>query len=260
VGPRGWLIILVMGVGGLFSFGLLTKLVIDQSPDLKNIIRFKAALLRDFSEKGIQEVQLRREQRQAYCLSLTPDRSLSEKELVRLDGEVAEYFLKEFGGKSVQMLRISYLSEGSGCQGGTEYRTKEMALNAFRRGLLSPGQRDRLEKRLKADLSCRLVSLERRGPTVEVAVESPPGFAGDARQLALRLESLVREEFRQAPYGDLSLRIAAGPGGEPGRVEPGATSPAPEKDPSKAPSPLPSRERRLPLEVRFDFQGKELRG
>jgi hypothetical protein len=225
-----------MGVGGLVSFGLLTKLVIDQSPDLKKIILFKTALARDFAERGISEIQLRKEQRQVYRLSLASDRSMSEEELVRFDGELAEYFLKNFPEKSAQILRISYLSAGSGCRAATERRAKEVSLNALRRGLLQPSQRAHLEERLRADLSCRLVSLERHGPAVEAAVESPPGFNGDARQLASRVEGLVREELRSAPYETLSLRLWAA--GEQG-PSPGATAPPPE--------------------VRFDSRGKELR-
>lgn len=253
---RGSVIILATGVGGLFAFGFLTKLVIDSRPDLQNIIRFKAALAQDFGEKGICEVQLRKEQRQSYRLSLTlsAERSASEKEsgfkegglekdeaLARLDGEIAEYFLKNFPERSARVLRISYFSPGtSGCQGSSEFRTKEVALDAFRKRLSSQSHRAPLEERFRSSLSCRLVLFEQQGPELQIGVEAPPGFAGDARQLAVRLEGLVREEFRSGPYGILALRIL--PAGE---------QVTPPKDEPRG---------KCLLEARFDFRGRELRG
>ena len=52
-----------MGVGSLGLLGLMTKFAIDSSPDLQAMIRFKAALARDFQTRGVEEVSLRREQR-----------------------------------------------------------------------------------------------------------------------------------------------------------------------------------------------------
>ena len=238
MGPRAWIAILGLGVGGIFVFGFLTKFAIDSNPDLQAIIRFKAAFARDFEDRGVGDVSLKKSaKKRGHQILVTIPASAAQGGASGLDEEIAEYFVKNFEARGGMFLDIAYQAPARlGCEGPAMLRRAEVPLLPVKARLADREAAQRLSKRLEGERGCRLASFARVERELVVDVEVPAKPAGDPREDARKIEVIVRTELRAQPYASLRLRIHA-------RPQAGATTP-----------PLPF------FEVRYDGAGKELGG
>ncbi len=238
MGPRAWIAILGLGVGGILVFGFLTKFAIDSSPDLQAIIRFKAAFARDFEGCGVGDVSLKKSaKRRGHQILVTMPASAAQTRAPELDEEIAEYFVKNFETRGGMVLEIAYQAPVRlGCEGPAMLRRAEVPLLPVKARLADREAAQRLSKRLEGERGCRLASFARVERELVVEVEVPVKPADDPRDDARKIEIIARTEFRAQPYASLCLRIHA-------RPLAGA-----------APPPLPF------FEVRYDGAGRELGG
>jgi hypothetical protein len=61
MGSKSWSVIIGLGLACIVVLGVLTKVAIDSSPDLQAIIRFKTAFAKDFEDRGVSEVSVRKQ-------------------------------------------------------------------------------------------------------------------------------------------------------------------------------------------------------
>jgi hypothetical protein len=243
MGAKAWLLILGIGMATVVVMGMMTKFVVDSSPDLQDVIRFKTAFADTFGARGMEEVSVRRlGEKNGYELLVTGTFPASDGEGETLDREVAEHFLKSFGARrKPQHLKISYLRRaGFGCGKEEPYREKEVSLVRLRAEVEERERRAALGEDLRRLPGCRLLGVEREKSVlaVEVEVAGPEGEdagggdSGGALDLAGRLQALVKKHFK---YETLRLRLV-------GPASPEAAAAG----------------SRFLLEVRFDFHGRRL--
>jgi hypothetical protein len=234
---RPWIAILAIGIVALLVLGFLTKLAVEASPQLQNVIRFKTAFAKDFNDERVEEVSLRKSSRGGgYQLILRSRRDAPLPESQDLDQRIAEYFVEKFPDKDARRLEISYEWVGSmGCEGGAPYRSKEVALLSVREGIEEKVRRDKAAAALLRDHSVSVRTWKREGRDLLVELDLPSSATGDGRSVALRLEPAVREACRAVPYSQLRLVLRRG--GDPAA---GGSSP-------------------LTEEFRFDPRGREVK-
>lgn len=250
---RAWVGIVVIGILGLTLLGFLTKFAIESNTDLQDIIRFKTAFARDFSDRGIEEVSLRRRHAGGrYSLVLTGSRDDLGSNIPTLDREVAAYFVENFPDEAARVLDISYVAEGAfGCRDDSFSRRQEVALGPLRRDLALREVRDRLSRALLEQSGSKLVTDRRDNRVLTVEVEAAPGASNseaDLRSLALEIEPIIRQHLRVHPYVRLRLRVVGDSRGGP----PAVTSSGKSATPGSAPPTQKS------VEVQFDARGRPI--
>lgn len=240
---KAWFGILITGIVGLLALGYLAEMALESSPELQRIVQFKTAFAQDFESRGVETVQLRKAAGgSSYHLLLARRWDGNDpRDLERLEAEIARYFVERFPEADVRALQIYHIQAGAReLEEGSAYRVGTQALGPARAARKAEARRSALVERLGKDFQVRWVGEERHERVVTVTLDPPRASWGDLRGLSLRLEPIVRERYRDEPYGTLILRW------EPSSGEAGVTG--------GEEGGLP-----LPEEVRFDGRGREVR-
>lgn len=239
MGSRAWIVILGLGIGSVVILGIITKVAVESSPELQAMIRCRAALAQELGPTGVEDVSLRRSrERRGLTLKLTFPRARLGTQLEALDQTIAERLLEQFKGDAGGVLEIDYQSIASwGCAGATSVRQALVPLAPVRVRLADRQAASALDTRLQASNRGRLANHRRSERELIVEIELPPGFVGEATELAFGLEPEIRTTFGGNLYQQLLVKLQ--------RASPTEASAVP---------PLPT----PPSEVRFDRLGREL--
>jgi len=226
MGSKAWIVILVMGIVGIVSMGLLTNFALSSAPQLKQAVEFKAALAKDLGP-SVEEVSVKRLPTQGYQIVITVPPGGDE---AATDLRVARFFAANHTDTLAGRLEVARAAPVTfGCGSPRVYSNREFALGEVRREIAEEARRERLTKAISSVAGCRLLSETRNGGTVRVEVEAPAAAGPDLAALAKRLEAGARAELRAPPYTSLEIRVTAESG-----------TPA-------------------PVEMRFDSRGREIR-
>ena len=226
MGSKACIVILVMGIIGVVSMGLLTNFALSSAPQLKQAVEFKAALAKDLGP-SVEEVSVKRLPTQGYQIVLTVPPGGDE---AAADLRVARFFASNHSDRVAGRLEVARAAPVAfGCGSPRIYSNREFALGEVRQELAEETRREKLSKAVANVAGCRLISQTRKGGLVRVEVEAPVTAGSDLAALAKQLEPGARAELRLPPYTTLEVRI----------TQPSGKS--------------------APVELRFDTRGREIR-
>ena len=226
MGSKAWIVILVMGIVGVVSMGLLTNFALSSAPQLKQAVEFKAALAKDLGP-SVEEVSVKRLPTQGYQIVLTVPPGGDE---AAADLRVARFFAANHTDTLAGRLEVARAAPVTfGCGSPRIYSNREFALGEVRREIAEKQRRERLEKAVANVAGCRILAETRDGGKVRLEVEAPSATGPNLAALAKQIEAGARAELRAPPYTVLEIRVTA----ESGNA--------------------------APVEVRFDSRGREIR-
>jgi hypothetical protein len=155
-----------------------------------------------------------------------------------LDLQVARYFVEKFPDRTASSLEVERASRPSfGCGAAEPQGKRQFTVSQVRTAMAEEERLKKLDEEVGRLLGFRVVECERKGGVLRVVAESPPGFAGDLKDAARKIEPIARAA--QPRYSSLVVRAR--------RAQPAASA-AP---PAAAPKPEE-------VEVRFEPSGREI--
>ncbi|MBN1443384.1 MAG: hypothetical protein JXA90_11805 [Planctomycetes bacterium] len=167
---RAWIFIVIIGIAGIGSFGLVTKLALDSNKGLQSIARFKVALLKQFSPQGIQSVsvrKIRRESRVVLLMTAVPERIISSPTIHQ---DIAELFFRSFS-TGVQTLDLQYVAPPRwGCKAQTAFLEKRISSTLVQARLALDKGEQKLAEWLKKEMGLELVGIDLAGERVRCGV------------------------------------------------------------------------------------------
>ncbi|HZN58531.1 MAG TPA: hypothetical protein VFD71_10695 [Planctomycetota bacterium] len=238
MGSKSWSVIIGLGLACIVALGVLTKVAIDSSPDLQAIIRFKTAFAKDFEDRGVSEVSVRKQgdggSSARLLLTIPPDApgwrkgsaaptssSGSANSASSFDLEVAEYYLRAWGAKARGQLQIDCQSPSSfGCESAEVYHSTTFSIDDLRIQISDRESSTTFQRRLREELNVELIGFTRRNLELTVELGCPNVDPDALEQLAPRLELLARQAFRAYPYGTMRLKLRSS---RPIAADPAAT-------------------------------------
>ena len=208
------IIIVVGGLAAVVLLGMSIEYVLKSNPGLRDSIKFKQALARDFEMRGIQEVALRNlKKANGYQLLLTGTIPEDEIERKRLDEDVADYFVRTHSNQRAHRLKISYHAPRSywSCSAALAepHRVEEILLQPIRRRITRMKKQTILVAHLERS-GCKVLACHFESGEIELRVKVPSADPDEVTNLAQRIERDTRGRLRGL-YSTLHLLLLGEP-------------------------------------------------
>ena len=256
---RALLAIVVIGLLGMASMGMMTKYIFENNQGLQEVVQFKASVLREFGERGIHEVNYRRQrQPRGIRLRLVADASrISDADPVHRS--IAESFAEAFPRERYDLTLAYFGPSTVGCAPSEPFLETTFSMREVREDLRFRSVSVQLGEELRVHAELELLGLERDSSEITVRVlrqvseANPKEDLVSAGRVAARVLSLGRRGMVTVELVEVARREEL-----PGQEE---VASSPDEAPSGTESSQEangdeSTKLRTVAEGRFDFRGR----